>query len=492
VVGYFSIICTGDSVNIKSTGSVRLHRLSLAVALALSTTAGIARAGVFTTIDFTGDTDSGINAGSVYTHALNVNVDDNVTVNGAVFTGTGRDVAAPSSNTYSIIGTDSLFHNNTNNLAGNSKLLANDFVYNGNPQVVTLNNLLIGQQYVTTFYNVGFGPAGGRVVDITTSDGGAITYDQNKAGDKNGNLLRYSFTATANSQAFTITPQNAGNTFHTYALSNRLVGYNALLTDNFYLGTNNGDPGGPTLLNSNLPARQGGTLVSGGVPVALTSTGNVQVGNAATGGIDRGNYLLTAFGGRAGLNHNFNGFDPGMTPGGPMLVSFDMAPNINAGGDTSVWGAVNVGLSKAHENASVNEAFAHFGILFRGNGQIQAFDGGSEITGSGTGLGGIGSGSTSWTTETNVTNQLHHFDLTLSDPKIGTIDVYADGALVTEFSKAGGFGDAGSNYIDFVGVGVAAFDNVAVAGVPEPTTLSLLGLGAIGLLSRRHRRTPAV
>jgi hypothetical protein len=470
----------------------RSRSVSVGIAIALSALATCARAaGLFSDSSFTGDADSGINPGAVYTHALNFLTDDNLSINGAVFTGTGAGNAAPATNTYSVAGTNGTFTNNANNLAGNSSGLATNFVYNGNPEVLTLNNLIAGQSYVTNFYNVGFGPVGDRVVNISTSDGGVLNdYDQNKAGSGNGNRLTYSFVATAPTQTFTITPQNPGNTFHNYALSNRLAGYNALLTDNFYLGTSNGDPGGNAFLNSNLPARQGGTIKSvSGANVTYTNSGNVQVGNGPTGPVDRGNFLLAAFGSAASPNHNFNGNEPGAIPNGRMIVSFDMAPNLapdpNNPNNRTDWGGISLGLAQANQTVFINNAAPHFGILFRGNGGIQAFDGGSDITGSGT-----AGADARWYADdgvNDVTNQLHHFDLFLSDPTLASIDVYVDGVLFDTFSKPGGFADGGNNYINLVGSHIAGFDNLVVAQVPEPATLSALGLGAIALLARRRR-----
>ena len=463
-------------------------RWSIAVAVGLSVAAGYAKAGDFSDQNFTGDADSGIRFDGVYTHALNLNVDDNLKVNGAVFTGTGSGVAAPATNTYSIAGTGFTFNNNANNLSGQSHGLATDFVYGGNPQVVTLNNLIPGQSYETTFYSVGFGPVGDRVQDIATGDGGFLGgYDQNKAGSGNGNRLTYSFTAGSPTQTFTITPQNPANTFHTYALTNRLVGYQSILTDNFYLGTNNGDPGGPMFLNSNLPARQGGTLAVSG-PVTYSVRWNVQVGNGPTGPVDRGNYLLTAFGGAASPDHNFNSVGGG---DGRMIVSFDMAPNLNPNtadpNTTSEWGGITMGLSQANSTVFINGAVPHFGILFRGNGGIQAFDGANDITGTGT-----GGDAARWYPDdgaNNVTNQLHHFDLVLSDPTLASIDVYADGNFVTTFSKPGGYSDGGNNYMNLIGERIAGFDNFQVAQAPEPATIGVLAMGGVALLARRRKRS---
>jgi hypothetical protein len=265
------------------------------------------------------------------------------------------------------------------------------------------------------------------------------------------------------------------------------VGYQSLLTDNFYLGTSNGDPGGPALVNTNLPARQGGTVPLGG-QVTYSVRGNVQVGNGPTGPVDRGNYLLAAFGGAASPDHNFNEVAGG---DGKKIVSFDMAPNLNPNptdpNSTTEWGAISLGLSQANATAFINVAVPHFGILFRGNGGIQAFDGANDITGSGT-----AGDMARWYPDdgvNNVTNALHHFDLVLSDPTLATIDIYADGNFITSFSKPGGYSDGGNNYLNLSGSRIAGFDNFQVAQAPEPATIGVLAMGGVALLARRRKRS---
>jgi hypothetical protein len=144
-------------------------------------------------------------------------------------------------------------------------------------------------------------------------------------------------------------------------------------------------------------------------------------------------------------------------------------------------------MSQANQNIFINNVAPHFGILFRGNGGIQVFDGGSDITGSGT-----AGPNARWYADdgvNNVTNQLHHFDLFLSDPTLATIDVYADGLLIDTFTKPGGFSDGGNNYFNLSGSRIAGFDNLQVAEVPEPGALGALALTAtISLLGRRRRR----
>ncbi len=434
----------------------------------------------FSAAAMTGDADSGITPDKAFTHALNFNATGNRTVSGAVFTGTGANVDNPATNNYSTANLTNNYANHNPPVSGEVKQLLTDFLYNGeSPETITLNNLRPGQKYVTTFYGTSFGTVGTRPLHITTSQGDQVAFDQNFTSGSNGNQLRYEYTAQSTSITFTINPLISGS-MHQYALSNELVGYRALLTDNYYAPSNPDTMN----LNFNLAARQGGALVADGGPISYTRSGNQQVGNA-TGGIDGGNYLLSAFNGTSAVDHNFNQAD---SQGG-LLIAFDMAPNSVASGDTSVWTAISLGLSGANRNAFINTSPEHFGILFRSNGGLQAFDGSAVVSGAGD----------AWTaTGLPVTNQLHHIELLLNDPTDGNpfdgvgqtdILVYADGLEVFSYSKAGGYTD---NFINFSSTNIGAVDNLLIAQVvPEPVSLALLGLGIgslSGYLRRRRKR----
>ncbi len=435
----------------------------------VSLTAMTSLAGTFNVQPLTGDADSGISGNNAYTHAIDMGDVPNRTVNGAVFTGSGGG-ANPATNDYSTTGITNLLPNWSNpNVGGATGGLFTNFNYQGagGTETVALNNLRVGQQYVTTFYNSLWG--GPRSQNVTTSDGGAITFDPDNPSLP-GSLLRYTFTATANTQTFTFTPNPAGNSYHQAAFTNQVLGHKALLTDNFYA------PGNPDTndKNFNLAARQGGSLG----PITYSAVGNTQVGNP-TGGVDAGNYLLTAFGGRVSPNYNFNN----ATSAGGLSISFDLAPNIN-GGNPDDWGSVNIGGSAANPTAFVNDASPHLGILFRGSGLMEVWDGGTNVTSAPAwGPGG-------------VTNALNHFELLLTDPTdqnpfdgAGQTDVavYANGNLVYNFSKGGG--GYADNFFNFGASAIAGHDNLVIAQiVPEPGAMTLAGLAAAAALAGRRRR----
>jgi len=246
---------------------------------------------------------------------------------------------------------------------------------------------------------------------------------------------------------------------------------NLLLADTFTAtGTTS-----TSLLNYNASARQSGSL---GV-TNWVGTGNVQVGNS-TPGIDSGNYLLLSSGGRAALDRNFNGT---VSQGG-LKVSFDLASNATGNTDQNVWGSFNLGLSSLNKLASVNSSVAHFGILFRGSGGIQAFDGNVDITGGYSSWGGTSNNST-----------LKPFTVLLTDPTdnnpfdgVGqtNIDVYANNTLIYSYIKGnGGYSD---NYINFGGLSVAGVDNLKIERLGE--TLKVTEGGATDTFTVVLNRAP--
>lgn len=207
-------------------------------------------------------------------------------------------------------------------------------------------------------------------------------------------------------------------------------------------------------------------------------SGNVQMGNP-TAGIDAGNYLLVAGGGKAALDRNFNG---ALSQGG-LKVSFGMAPNATGNIDQSVWGSFNLGLSSADKLSAVNAAANHFGILFRGNGGIQAFDGNLDVTNSNL----VSNPNKSWGGTSN-NGTLYPFSVLLTDPTdnnpfngVGqtNIDIYANETLIYSYVKGGG--GYTDNYFNFGGLSVTGVDNFKIERLNK--VLKLTEGGATDTLS---------
>ena len=106
--------------------------------------------------------------------------------------------------------------------------LLNDFYFRNTSftpadQVLTLSGLTPGTPYVTTFYNAGWEVGANRTVTVTTSDGGAVVFNQNFTGNANPNVLRYAFAASAETMTYTFTPADPRWGFHQYAFTNEVV-----------------------------------------------------------------------------------------------------------------------------------------------------------------------------------------------------------------------------------------------------------------------------
>ncbi len=179
-------------------------------------------AGTFSISSWTGDADSGISLGTNFTTVVDFNGTGSTSVNGVNFTNTGASGA-----TYQLLGANDTFANNANNLplGSGSTALASTFLYSGNTAgnaSLTIGNLVAGQTYTTTWYNVGFGNTGDlRQVNITPGDTGIpFLYDENQAGSGNGNLLKYTFVAAAPQITFGFDAVVDADSFHHYALTN--------------------------------------------------------------------------------------------------------------------------------------------------------------------------------------------------------------------------------------------------------------------------------
>lgn len=190
--------------------------LTAAISAAVLSTAS---AGIMSYTPMTGDADSGINPALTYTAKADFNGTGAHVANGVSFTDTGLIGTG-----YSLSGPGNAHSGGLNSVTGEVGGMVNDFLFgpgDGNA-TLTLTGLTIGTEYVTTWYNRGWGSPGGRYMFITASDtpSGVFRIDQNFSGDGNGNVIRYTFTANATTQTYAIDAVNNADSFHHYAVSN--------------------------------------------------------------------------------------------------------------------------------------------------------------------------------------------------------------------------------------------------------------------------------
>ena len=194
--------------------------LSLAVGFCLTSALPVLAG--FQQITYTGDLDSGISSALNYTAKSDFAGNGTTTINGVTFSETSG-----AGNGYALAGPGNTFTGFANNLTGGANTAVSNFVYGSDGAglaTLTLTGLTPGQRYATTWYNAGFGGAGGRLVNITPGDGGAVyNFDQNFSGAGAGNLLRYLFTATSASMTYAFDAVSDGDTFHHYAFTNHAV-----------------------------------------------------------------------------------------------------------------------------------------------------------------------------------------------------------------------------------------------------------------------------
>ncbi|MFH1884986.1 MAG: discoidin domain-containing protein [Planctomycetota bacterium] len=185
--------------------------------------------GTFSVHPWTGDGDSGISSSKTYTHTGKFTGEG--TDGEPFFAGNGvyfeRDTNRSGTN-WTLTGAANVFDTtNPVTVAGDSAALARGFFYgdeDNNHPVLTLMGLVPNTEYVTTFYTVGFGGAGLRFVDITPGDNPSnpTRVDQNGAGSGNGQLIKYTYTATSTEMSFTFDAFKTADSWHHYAFSNEL------------------------------------------------------------------------------------------------------------------------------------------------------------------------------------------------------------------------------------------------------------------------------
>ncbi len=125
---------------------------------------------------------------------------------------------------FTITGVPQTFNNDTNALTalgGNgSAVVGHDFIWGGNPAVVTLQGLTPGLSYVVTFLSVGFDAAASRTAYFS-SGGQGLVQDQNTYNNDKGLRVEHAFIADATTRTIRISQEDVGQSFHIYALALR-------------------------------------------------------------------------------------------------------------------------------------------------------------------------------------------------------------------------------------------------------------------------------
>ncbi len=229
-------------------------------------------------------------------------------------------------------------------------------------------------------------------------------------------------------------------------------------------------------VNENLGTRQSGTQATQN----WSGANNYQVGNNYSGfGQPTGDFLLVAD--HAG-NARLAGLSlsSALVPANEKLViRFDADTYIEYG-DPSNWMSFMISPSAGDGLWHPVVGSGDFGMLIRGNGQIQAFNNSGIVGGinnyslAGTGINtitltfsgadGTGSPFAGNGTRVNISDGTNSWDATLNT------------GLTTETISFGTYGSGTRGYVD----------NLSIYTVPEPSAVLLGGLGMIALLRRRR------
>ena len=125
---------------------------------------------------------------------------------------------------FSTFGMNLLHAGDTNALTAaagtGSAEIAKSFVYNGNPGMIGLQGLTPGKRYVLTLLSVGFDPSGSRRSTFS-SGGNSMVVEQGRYGNDEGIRVDYVFTPGDTIHTITLTPEDAGRSFHLYAMALR-------------------------------------------------------------------------------------------------------------------------------------------------------------------------------------------------------------------------------------------------------------------------------
>lgn len=168
------------------------------------------------------DSDIGVNSAYDYSHAYSFNTSTSAFINDVTFVGVaGINPTVPTGvGAFAFAGYNASYPGDTNSIQGQGAGMATDFVYNGNPGVLTLRALKPNRKYLLSLYSVGWEPANNRWITFASGNE-RLTFDQDAFGDNAGNRISLVYTADADGNATINLIPLSDASFHIYGMSNR-------------------------------------------------------------------------------------------------------------------------------------------------------------------------------------------------------------------------------------------------------------------------------
>lgn len=318
----------------------RTFVVCLSPLLAALATPTWAAEGTFSSGAFTSDATSGVSSAKTYTALANV-VGSNVTVNGATFVG-----GATSGTGWSLSGIPTSFGsggNKTTTLTGQAITgLFDGFQYGGNPGLITLSGLTVGQTYVSTIYcqDWGWPAAATRVQTVTGSESAASASFNEDAVE--ASMLRYTFVASATSMVLRDVPVVPGSSLHLYGLSNEQVFNKSWVSGTDWTAATWSPAGAPNAVGTNA------NFTAQAVPTTLNLDANVTTGHVQFDGANAWT-LSVANSSALTLQTDAAGLSVLSTPSGSHTISTPVTLNSDAmksGAGTLTLGGVVSGSGK--------------------------------------------------------------------------------------------------------------------------------------------------
>ncbi|MEO5916221.1 MAG: autotransporter-associated beta strand repeat-containing protein [Luteolibacter sp.] len=280
--------------------------------LAALTTSTQAAEATFSSGAFTSDATSGVSSAKTYTALGNV-VGGSVTVNGATFLG-----GTTSGTGWSLTGIPTTFAsggNKTTTFGGQAITgLFDGFQYAGNPGLITMSGLTVGQTYVSTVYCQDWSwPATASRVQTVAGTEGAPNFTFNEDALE-ASMLRYTFVASATTMSLKDLPVIPGNSLHLYGLSNEQV-FNKSWSSGADWTTATWSPvGAPITVGSNA------NFTTQGAPTGINLDANVTTGHVQFNGANAWT-LSTANASTLTLQTDAAGVSVLSTPSGSHTIS---------------------------------------------------------------------------------------------------------------------------------------------------------------------------